>query len=71
MAAIDCLQRERPVTAGSDDGSVRLWKVVQESQLVFTGHKYDDHYSRMLILLCMYMYKLWSNSIVFPSFKVL
>ena len=43
MAAIDCLQRERPVTAGSDDGSVRLWKVVQESQLVFTGHKYDRH----------------------------
>ena len=40
VSAIDCLHRERPVTAGTNDRSVRVWKVVQESQLVFTGHKW-------------------------------
>lgn len=40
VSAIDCLQRERPVTAGSNDRTVRVWKVIQESQLVFNGHKY-------------------------------
>ena len=32
--------RERCVTAGGRDGSLRLWKIVEESHLVFTGHKY-------------------------------
>ena len=35
---IDCLSRERPVTSGSDR-TVRVWKIVDESQLVFHGHK--------------------------------
>ena len=39
ISAIDCLARERPVTAGMSDRTVRVWKVVQESQLVFSGHK--------------------------------
>ena len=36
---IDCLSRERPVSAGANDRTVRVWKVVDESQLVFNGHK--------------------------------
>jgi ribosomal RNA-processing protein 9 len=32
--------RERCVTAGGRDGSLRLWKIVEESHLMFTGHKY-------------------------------
>jgi len=40
VSSMDCLQRERPVTAGSSDQTLRVWKVVEESQLVFNGHKY-------------------------------
>ena len=36
ISSIDCLSRERPVTGGMSDRTVRLWK---ESQLVFHGHK--------------------------------
>jgi hypothetical protein len=32
--------RERCVTAGGRDGSLRLWKIVEESHLMFTGHRY-------------------------------
>jgi hypothetical protein len=32
--------RERCITAGGRDGSLRLWKTVEESHLMFTGHKY-------------------------------
>jgi ribosomal RNA-processing protein 9 len=32
--------RERCITAGGRDGSLRLWKIVEESHLMFTGHKY-------------------------------
>ena len=39
VSSIDCLSRERPVTAGMSDRTVRMWKVVEESQLVFHGHK--------------------------------
>ena len=40
MVGIDCLSRERPVTAGANDKTIRAWKVIEESQLVFHGHKY-------------------------------
>ena len=40
LSSIDCLQRERPITAGTSDRSLRVWKVMEESQLVFHGHKY-------------------------------
>ena len=36
---IDCLLRKRPVTSGGGDKSVRVWRVVEESQLVFGGHR--------------------------------
>ena len=39
ITSIDCLSRERPVTAGANDRTVRVWKIVEESQLVFNGHK--------------------------------
>ena len=39
ITSIDCLHRERPVTSGGADRSVRVWKVVEESQLVFGGHR--------------------------------
>ena len=39
ISSIDCLSRERPVTGGMSDRTVRLWKVLEESQLVFHGHK--------------------------------
>ena len=39
ISSIDCLSRERPVTSGMNDRTVRQWKVVEESQLVFHGHK--------------------------------
>lgn len=39
IQAIDALMKERCVTAGGRDGSLRLWKIVEESHLVFTGPK--------------------------------
>ena len=38
ITSIDSLTRERAITAGGRDGSIRIWKVVEESQLVFHGH---------------------------------
>ena len=40
VVAVDCLSQERPVTAGANDKTLRVWKIVDESQLVFHGHKY-------------------------------
>lgn len=39
IQAIDALMRERCITAGGRDGSLRLWKIVEESHLVFNGHR--------------------------------
>lgn len=39
MAALDALGRECCVTAGGRDGTVRVWKIPEESQLVFYGHQ--------------------------------
>lgn len=38
VQACDSLTRERCATAGGRDGTVRIWKIVEESQLVFNGH---------------------------------
>lgn len=43
VSSIDCLSRERPVTAGMNDRTVRVWKIIEESQLVFHGHKWVVH----------------------------
>ncbi|KAJ3373949.1 pre-rRNA processing protein [Kappamyces sp. JEL0680] len=37
ITCIDALSRERCITAGSRDRTCRLWKIVEESQLVFRG----------------------------------
>lgn len=39
ITALDSLSRERCVTAGGRDRSVRVWKIAEESQLVFHGHE--------------------------------
>ncbi|TEA39437.1 hypothetical protein DBR06_SOUSAS2110217 [Sousa chinensis] len=39
VAALDALSRECCVTAGGRDGTVRVWKIPEESQLVFYGHQ--------------------------------
>lgn len=38
VTCIDSLTRERVVTGGGRDGTVRVWKIVEESQLVYNGH---------------------------------
>ena len=35
ITCISCLSRERPLTAGGKDASLRIWKFVEESQLVY------------------------------------
>ena len=35
ITSIDSLVKERCITAGSRDRTVRLWKILEESQLVF------------------------------------
>jgi ribosomal RNA-processing protein 9 len=37
IMAIDSLQKERCITCGARDRSVRIWKIMEESQLVFNG----------------------------------
>lgn len=32
------MSRERAITSGGFDGTVRIWKIVEESQLIFNGH---------------------------------
>lgn len=39
ITAIDALSRERAVTAGGGDCSVRIWKIAEESQLIYVGHR--------------------------------
>ena len=38
VTGIDSLSRDRAVTSGGRDRTLRVWKVVEESQLVFNGH---------------------------------
>ena len=38
ITAIDALSRERAVTSGGRDSSLRVWKIIEESQLVFNAH---------------------------------
>ncbi|XP_078048603.1 U3 small nuclear riboprotein factor 55K [Augochlora pura] len=37
IMAIDALARERAITGGGFDGTIRIWKIVEESQLIFNG----------------------------------
>jgi WD40 repeat protein len=39
ITAIDALSLGRAITSGAKDGSVRIWKIAEESQLVFHGHR--------------------------------
>lgn len=39
ITSIDALYKERALTSGGTDGTLRIWKIVDESQLVYNGHK--------------------------------
>ena len=45
---IDAGARERTITAGGRDRSVRVWKIVEESQLVFNVPTYSIDCVRLL-----------------------
>jgi len=38
ITSIDALSRERAITSGGYDGTIRIWKIVEESQLIFNAH---------------------------------
>ena len=38
IMAIDSMVRERALTAGGSDHTLRLWKIPEESHLIFRGH---------------------------------
>lgn len=38
ITSIDALYKERALTSGGVDGTLRIWKIVEESQLVYNGH---------------------------------
>lgn len=38
ITSIDALTRERAITSGGFDRSVRIWKIAEGSQLIFNGH---------------------------------
>lgn len=40
ITGLDSLSRECCVTAGGRDRTVRVWKIAEESQLVFHGHEW-------------------------------
>lgn len=39
ITSIDALNKERAITAGGRDNSLRVWKIPEESQLIFNGHQ--------------------------------
>lgn len=39
ITGIDALSRERAVTSGGSDCSIRIWKIAEESQLIYNGHR--------------------------------
>lgn len=38
ITGIDALSRDRAITAGGSDSTIRIWKINEESQLVYNGH---------------------------------
>jgi ribosomal RNA-processing protein 9 len=38
VTSVDALTRERAISSGGRDNSIRVWKIVEESQLVYNGH---------------------------------
>lgn len=32
------MSRERAITAGGSDSSIRIWKIAEETQLIYNGH---------------------------------
>lgn len=38
ITSIDALAKERAISSGGYDGTIRIWKIVEESQLIFNGH---------------------------------
>lgn len=38
ITSIDALSRERAITSGGYDGTIRIWKIVEESQLIFNAN---------------------------------
>lgn len=39
VTGIDALSRERAITSGGTDCSLRIWKITEESQLIYNGHQ--------------------------------
>lgn len=39
ITSIDAFYKERALTSGGVDGTLRIWKIVEESQLVFNGRQ--------------------------------
>lgn len=39
VTGIDALSRERAVTSGGSDCTLRIWKITDESQLIYNGHR--------------------------------
>ena len=37
VMSIDAMMKERAVSVGGRDNTVRVWKIVEESQFVYTG----------------------------------
>ena len=37
VMSIDAMRKERAVSVGGRDNTVRVWKIVEESQFVYTG----------------------------------
>lgn len=37
ITSIDALYKERALTSGGTDGTLRIWKIIDESQLVYNG----------------------------------
>lgn len=39
VTGIDALSRERAISAGGFDCTIRIWKIAEESQLIYNGHR--------------------------------
>lgn len=48
IAGIDALSRERAITAGGFDCTIRIWKIAEESQLIYSGQRGNIEHVRLI-----------------------
>jgi len=72
ITAIDALSLGRAVTSGAKDGSIRIWKIAEESQLVFHGHRlYINFILHGNSSVCRLRFTCYVNPLAFTAYYLI